>query len=264
MAMVYQKLRLSALDSVEIKRVVQSLHAYPVHYHETFCVSLIEQGVFLENTLMAPQGTMMLTNPDEVHNNTVFANLAYGITTFYISPDVFRKQGELITFPEKVVYDPVIFNQLQEVVRLHSSREGIGTVGMLTQTISNLACRHGVIGQVEPIRLPTELSEIQYQMQMQFSQKLLINDMAKQLKMSRFQFIRWFRRYAGITPYDYLLLYRVEQGKQMLAAGKPPVQAALDVGFYDQSHFANAFKRYVGVTPGIYQEACTIFQDSVK
>ena len=206
----------------------------------------------------------MLTNPGEIHNNAVQGDLTYSITTFYISPDVFRKQGELTTFPHKVVYDPLIFNQLQEIVRLYSSREDIDAVGMLTQAVSDLACRYAVIGQVEPMRLPTELAEIQHQMQRQSSQKLSIETMAKQVKMSRFQFIRWFRKYAGITPYDYLLLYRVEQGKQMLATGKPPVQTALDVGFYDQSHFANAFKRYVGVTPGIYQNACTIFQDSVK
>jgi AraC-like DNA-binding protein len=44
-------------------------------------------------------------------------------------------------------------------------------------------------------------------------------------------------------------------------AGKPLVHAALDSGFYDQSHFTNYFKYFVGITPKEYQQQCNIFQD---
>jgi AraC-like DNA-binding protein len=36
----------------------------------------------------------------------------------------------------------------------------------------------------------------------------------------------------------------------MLYLGMPPGEVALKVGFYDQAHFTNALKRYVGVSPG--------------
>jgi len=47
----------------------------------------------------------------------------------------------------------------------------------------------------------------------------------------------------------------------MIRLGKPLVHAALDSGFYDQSHFTNYFKYFVGVTPKEYQIRFNIFQD---
>ncbi|WP_419836236.1 helix-turn-helix domain-containing protein [Xanthocytophaga agilis] len=47
----------------------------------------------------------------------------------------------------------------------------------------------------------------------------------------------------------------------MLKSGYPVVEAALETGFYDQSHFTSYFKYYVGVPPVTYQNACNILQD---
>ena len=42
--------------------------------------------------------------------------------------------------------------------------------------------------------------------------------------------------------------------KKLLEQGISPVEAALLVGFSDQSHFTNQFVRYTGVSPGAYRE----------
>lgn len=47
----------------------------------------------------------------------------------------------------------------------------------------------------------------------------------------------------------------------MIGEGKTLLHAALDTGFYDQSHFSNYFKYFTGATPGEYQKGCNIFQD---
>ena len=42
--------------------------------------------------------------------------------------------------------------------------------------------------------------------------------------------------------------------QKLLEQGVPPVEAALQTGFSDQSHFTNYFSRFIGLTPGAYQE----------
>lgn len=45
---------------------------------------------------------------------------------------------------------------------------------------------------------------------------------------------------------------RIERAKSLLKKGLPFVQTALGVGFSDQSHFSNTFRRLTGATPKQY------------
>jgi AraC-like DNA-binding protein len=73
--------------------------------------------------------------------------------------------------------------------------------------------------------------------------------------VSRFQVLRGFAREVGITPHAYLVQRRVRLAQQLLANGQIPAQAAVQVGFADQSHMARAFVRQLGVTPARYRAA---------
>jgi AraC-like DNA-binding protein len=67
--------------------------------------------------------------------------------------------------------------------------------------------------------------------------------------VSRFQLLRGFAREAGITPHAYLVQRRVCLVQRLLADGQTPAQAAIQVGFADQSHMTRAFVRQLGITP---------------
>lgn len=45
---------------------------------------------------------------------------------------------------------------------------------------------------------------------------------------------------------------RVRLAKSLLAQGMAPVRAAVEAGFYDQSHLARQFTRHLDVAPGAY------------
>ncbi|MCA5011060.1 AraC family transcriptional regulator, partial [Clostridioides difficile] len=44
------------------------------------------------------------------------------------------------------------------------------------------------------------------------------------------------------------------KAKKMLEQGIPPIEAALQTGFADQSHFSNFFKKFIGLTPKQYMK----------
>lgn len=60
-----------------------------------------------------------------------------------------------------------------------------------------------------------------------------------------------FRRYAGITPKDYRRILRYKLSLYHLAKDPEADLAGLacDLGFFDQAHFINEFKRFHGSTP---------------
>lgn len=76
--------------------------------------------------------------------------------------------------------------------------------------------------------------------------------LARQLGLDAPAFIRVFRREYGITPHAWVICLRVARAKEFLRHGASLVDAALDAGFVDQSHFSRHFVRLVGLTPAAW------------
>ena len=59
---------------------------------------------------------------------------------------------------------------------------------------------------------------------------------------------------AGIGPQRYIIQRRLERAKRLLRRTHLPIALiAQEVGFADQSHLTQMFRREVGVTPGRYR-----------
>lgn len=90
----------------------------------------------------------------------------------------------------------------------------------------------------------------------QFSQPITIEDLARVAGLSPAHFSRLFKEVLGDSPHQFLINYRVEQAKKMLAEpGKPLIDVALGCGFSDQPHFNRVFKKLIGLTPREYRAA---------
>lgn len=82
------------------------------------------------------------------------------------------------------------------------------------------------------------------------AEPLSSHDLAAAAGLSRGYFATQFRKTIGCAPHHYLLCRRVETAKTMLfESDLPLVEIAHSVGFADQAHFTNVFKRLAGETP---------------
>ena len=82
---------------------------------------------------------------------------------------------------------------------------------------------------------------------------LALADLAGLTGLGPSRFSLLFRRSVGLSPYQYLLVRRIERAKSLLRAGRLSVgEVALRVGFCDQSQFTRQFKSHVGLTPKAY------------
>lgn len=66
--------------------------------------------------------------------------------------------------------------------------------------------------------------------------------------------LRAFAKSKGVTPYNYLENIRIGKAKKLLEQGVPPIEAAMQTGFSDQSHFTNYFNRFIGLAPDLYRD----------
>lgn len=85
-----------------------------------------------------------------------------------------------------------------------------------------------------------------------FTEALYLDDLAAVAGLSVCRFVTVFRRQVGLTPHRFVCRQRVRYARALLADGVPAAQAALEAGFFDQSHLSRHFKSVYGVTPGRY------------
>ena len=89
---------------------------------------------------------------------------------------------------------------------------------------------------------------------MHFKERIYLDQICRCAGLSKSTLLRAFTKSKGVTPYRYLETIRINEAKKLLAEGMTPVEAAIETGFSDQSHFSNYFIQFIGLTPGLYRE----------
>jgi AraC family transcriptional regulator len=86
--------------------------------------------------------------------------------------------------------------------------------------------------------------------------KLTLAEIAKVVALCKSHFSRAFKTSLGVSPWAYIIMARVERAKRMIRATREPLsEIASACGFADQAHLCRVFRRWVGVTPGIWRRA---------
>lgn len=86
-----------------------------------------------------------------------------------------------------------------------------------------------------------------------YSSRITIEGISKNLGIDRRYFSRIFTRHAGVSPQRYLVDYRLERAKSLLSTGAYTVgEVATSVGYDDIFAFSKIFKKKYGVSPSKY------------
>lgn len=87
-----------------------------------------------------------------------------------------------------------------------------------------------------------------------YGEPITIDDMIQTLPISKFHFIRCFRRLMGVPPYSYLTNYRINMSKVLLRTTQQPVaEIGQACGFQEASNFIAHFKKHTGLRPSAYR-----------
>jgi AraC family transcriptional regulator len=79
-------------------------------------------------------------------------------------------------------------------------------------------------------------------------------DLSQLLGISQFHFSYLFKQAIGTSPYQYLLLQRIERAKQLLKqTDRSIMDIALECGFNSHSHLSKQFRQLTGMTPKTYR-----------
>jgi transcriptional regulator GlxA family with amidase domain len=96
-----------------------------------------------------------------------------------------------------------------------------------------------------------------------YKEDISLQQLADLVRLNPFHLVRLFKKPIGVSPYDYLLIIRAEQAKELLRKGFKVQDAATGSGFYDSSHFNRMFYKTTGTSPKSFRSSksqyCTSF-----
>lgn len=92
-------------------------------------------------------------------------------------------------------------------------------------------------------------------MESRLDQEFHLEGLASEAGLSEFHFSRAFKSSTGFSPSRFLIRMRMDQAQRLLReTDRSIVEVSLDVGYSSPSHFAQLFRREVGVSPREYRD----------
>ena len=256
------------LDNLELLHVSHLTHDYPRHMHEEYSIALILQGT--ETTFCrgashkANAGDLLLIDAEEVHSNK---SVGSEYRLIKVRAKLLNRIARQLTgqtsaphFRELVVNDALLFRRLlclhlkleQNMSALEHETEFISTIGLL------LARQDGNHTMPETRRGARRediyVRRVRDFLKSHYAENVSLSQLGSLTNLSPFYLLRIFHNHAGFPPHEYQTQVRIAHARKLIRNGASLSQAALETGFFDQSHLSRNFKRIVGVTPRQYSQ----------
>ena len=85
--------------------------------------------------------------------------------------------------------------------------------------------------------------------------KVTMQDLYDEIHLSKSQINREFKKYFGVTPYQYLLNRKIAISQNLLTKTKLSIKEISDsLCFSDEYHFSSLFKKKNGISPSLYKK----------
>ncbi|MDE6203775.1 MAG: AraC family transcriptional regulator [Lachnospiraceae bacterium] len=102
--------------------------------------------------------------------------------------------------------------------------------------------------------LNRECTQIKNFLDSNYSENITLDTLASITHMNKYYMAHAFTRYTGLSPINYLIQKRIQEGKSLLESTSYSIaQISAMLGFSSQSYFSQAFKKATGRTPVQYR-----------
>lgn len=236
-------------------------YAYDPHRHDTYAFGLTLSGVQSFDYRGARQdslsGHAIVIHPDELHNGRSGIAEGFRYRMLYVEPRLIREamgeRGRALPFVSAAVsQDPRLLGAIAHALRdLDLPLDGMAADGMVERLAAALLALDPSVGRIRPGRVDSAaLSRARGYLDAHAADIVDSSQLEAVTGLDRFALARQFRAAFGTSPYNYLVMRRLDRARRMLAEGLSLADAAFACGFADQSHLTRQFRRAYGVTPG--------------
>jgi AraC family transcriptional regulator len=246
-----------AADSVVVNRLVHTqARTLPSHAHQAGFVSLMLQGEYRETAALSHFGYQPFSciyHPPGMDHRDEIGRAGVTLLTLEFKPELFDAM------------DFAVVN-MRPIIDLSGRRHAWELMDLYQQIFSNAANDLDIESRAVALAFsivkfsasaPRDLRSLQRAREYvhaHFTENLTLARVARAAGVHPVYLGQTFRQEFGETLGEYLNRIRVRAAAGLLANSDRPLSAiAVDLGFYDQSHFTRVFRQLTGATPGTFR-----------
>lgn len=252
------------------------------HWHKEVQFAIVTKGIveffFLDKSIKLSEGDGVFINSNSLHQmkpvvpGSIVTNIAFNhilisgynlsiIDRKYISPIVNNSNLNFLLLDSKIEWSKDIIMKLFEICDLYEKREfgyELSIKNLLCSLWLILACKlipslelEAKLNKHEEKRIKVMIEYIHNN----FSRDISLKDIADSTHISKSECCRCFKKYLKMSPFEYLMQYRIIEASALLQNTAKPITEIMSlVGFNDASYFTKIFKRFTKYTPTQYRK----------
>lgn len=253
------------LTTVASERARLAEHEYPAglhaaaHVHEHSYLTLIMAGTTTERFSNRAErlvgGDVQFMRAGEVHSNDYpVPTRCLHVELDGIMDALCDAGGTIATGPLRDARTNVLATMIRDEFRQRDDLAPLAIDGLLFALLARGARREA--GQPRAFDdAPRWLTRVREALHASYRGKVSLHELSRVAGVHPAHICREFHRRNGCTVGTYVRDLRIAYACRLLDTSSATLaEIALDCGFADQSHFASAFRRVMGVTPGRYRK----------
>lgn len=231
--------------------------SYKKHSHEEYALGVTLRGIQeynLDGNFQAShKNGVMLFNPEQPHDGRAHDKTGIDYVMIYIKPKLFLEileKKDIVYFSSPIIYDYELEQRILNIANAVLIEKDKALCSELLLSLSDNFIQADLF--INHKKENARIRKAKEMIHSNIENVLKLDDICKEIGMSKFQFIRLFKANIGISPYQYFLNCKVEYAKQSLEKNKDIYSAVAECGFVDLAHLNRNFKRMYGITAFAY------------
>lgn len=237
-------------------------HKFDEHFHNSYNIGVLKNGevIFKIDKMeeRVNQEIIYLINPKIIHSIVPVDNSAISYIVINCEEKEFNKifKNKNLIFREHFIKDKI---KSEKVIKCIER--------ILNKNSFSLEKQEALIEILEEFQIESREEKIVKKDNIENAIKYIKANYKKEMNLtyicslsflSLFHFIREFKKYVGLSPFEFIIQLRIKEAQRLLLKSNKIAEIAIEAGFYDQSHFTKYFQKYVGISPKKYLQSCKI------
>lgn len=167
-----------------------------------------------------------------------------------------RNKGEGNLIPAEIVESSGLgaaLTELFDLVQQDSPCRNMLVLGKLIQLLSLLDGLSGAIEASPPTKEPL-LHQILRYLNEHCAEDISVAQVAAQFHITPSYLSHWFKRHTGLSPWNYVILRRLQRANDWMCEGYSAEEACYRVGFDNYANFFRLYKKHTGISPSQYKK----------
>lgn len=255
---------------------------YPMHWHDEMEIVYVESGEYEEYVDLEEyhvhQGDIILVSPCVLHSfrqtdnkRSIFRSIIFNFNMLtsnntdacsirYFTPFLDNMYINPVVISEEEPYYELLLNSVKTLIQLYNKKEDFFEIKIKSELFNlfHILFKHFLIPETHETNMKDNttrnIKTILDYISEHYMNPITIDELADSVNLSKHYFMRFFKKYMGMTCIEYFNDYRLNIATNLLLTTSMQItEVARKIGITNLSYFNRIFRKKYNMTPKEYR-----------